>query len=98
MNYVKKTISYNFSTFGSDTFFYSVPLDFNYEKLVTEIGLIIWIGSIFLGLSIYFLYRKLNIKEKSIIVSKKLIFASTLMIVILGLFALIIMFIVSSMP
>ncbi|MDF9478956.1 hypothetical protein P5770_19790 [Bacillus cereus] len=71
---------------------------FNFEILVTEIGLIIWIGSILLGLSIYFLSRKLNIKEKSIIVSKMLILASTLMTVLLGLFALIIMFIVSSMP
>ncbi|HFJ9501365.1 TPA: hypothetical protein ACGW22_005083 [Bacillus paranthracis] len=71
---------------------------FNYEKLVTGIGVIIWISSILLGLSIYFLYHKLNIKEKSIIISGNVVFSSTLMTIILGLFALIIMFTVSTMP
>ncbi|MGA0636209.1 hypothetical protein ACN77G_29995 (plasmid) [Bacillus thuringiensis] len=71
---------------------------FDYEKLETEIGLIIWVGSILLDVLIYHLYRKLITTEKSIVLSKSIVFGTTLMTLLLGIIALIIVFTVSSMP
>ena len=71
---------------------------FDWEKLVTEVGLISWIGSILLGVIIYLVYRKSVITEKGIIVSKRIVFATTSITILLGVFALIIEFITSSMP
>ncbi|MFT0604269.1 hypothetical protein ACMHYP_26025 [Bacillus cereus] len=71
---------------------------FNYEKLETEIGLITWVGSILLGVLIYRSYRKLISTEKSIVLCKSIVFGTTLMTLLLGVFALIIVFTVSSMP
>ena len=72
---------------------------FDWKKLVAEVGLISWIGSIIFGVIIYLLYRKLVITEKGIIlISKRIIFATTLMTILLGVLTLIIEFITSSMP
>ncbi|CRK83409.1 hypothetical protein [Neobacillus massiliamazoniensis] len=71
---------------------------FDWKKLVTETGLIVWVSSILLGVIIYLLYRRLNTAEKSIVVTKRIVFTSTLITVLLGFFALIIEFTVSSMP
>lgn len=70
----------------------------DWEKLITQIGLTFWIGSILLGVIIYLAYRKLNRTGKSILVFKKLVFGSTFLTIFLGVFALIIEFITSSMP
>lgn len=70
---------------------------FDWDKLVSTRGLICWIGSIFFGVLINHLYRKLGNTEKSIIVSIKIVFATTLLTVILGIFALIIEFTIKSM-
>lgn len=71
---------------------------FDWEKLVTKIGLISWIGSILLGVIIYLLYQKLVITEKGIVVNKRIVFRTTIITVLLGVFSLIIEFITSSMP
>lgn len=71
---------------------------FDYEKIATGIGLIVWIGSFLFGTMIYLFYRKFPITERSIIFSKKIVFSSTLMAALLGVFALIIELIVRSMP
>ncbi|RHW39115.1 hypothetical protein D1B31_14260 [Neobacillus notoginsengisoli] len=71
---------------------------FDWEKLMTKVGLISWGGSILLGVIIYLLYRKLVITEKRIVVSKIIVLATTLMTVLLGVFTLIIEFITRSMP
>ncbi|MCU9611942.1 hypothetical protein OEV98_00030 [Caldibacillus lycopersici] len=71
---------------------------FDWQKLVTEVGLISWIGSILFGIIIYLVYRKLVITEIGTLISKRIVFATTLMTIILGFFALIIEFITHSMP
>ena len=71
---------------------------FDWRQLVTEVGLSSWIGSIILGILIYFIYRKFVQSDKLATLSRKLIFSSTLMTIILGIFALVIEFITNSMP
>ncbi|SDM67689.1 hypothetical protein [Sediminibacillus halophilus] len=70
----------------------------DWEKLVTEIGLICWIGSIVLGVIAFLVYRKLNLSDKSIMVIKRVIFSSTLMTIFLGALAIFIELTTSSMP
>lgn len=70
----------------------------DWEKLVTEIGLISWIGSIVLGVVVYIAYRISNHSEKRIIVTKKIVFCSTLMTLFLGMFSIMIEAITNSMP
>lgn len=70
----------------------------DWEKLVTEIGLISWIGSIVLGIVVYIAYRLSNHLEKRIIVTKRIVFCSTLMTLFLGIFAIMIEAITNSMP
>lgn len=38
----------------------------DWKKLATEIGLISWIGSIILGIIVYFAYRKLSYQKKDL--------------------------------
>jgi hypothetical protein len=71
---------------------------FDWKKLVTNYGLIIWIGSTFLGILIYMTYRILKSNTKIFVIAKKAILFSTLMVIILGLIAIIIELITSSMP
>lgn len=71
---------------------------FNWQKLVTKVGLMSWIGSIFCGAIICLLYRNFVITEKVILVSKRMVFATTFITVILAILALLIEFITSSMP
>ncbi|NER44430.1 hypothetical protein G3M54_31300 [Bacillus megaterium NBRC 15308 = ATCC 14581] len=71
---------------------------FDWEKLVTQIGLITWIVSIVLGIVIYLLYLKLSLKDKSNIASKRDILCSTLLTIALAMGALLIEFVTSSMP
>lgn len=70
----------------------------DWGKLVTEIGLISWIGSIIVGIMVYFAYRKLNHSEDRFLVINRIVFSSTLMTIFLGVFAIIIEFITNSMP
>lgn len=71
---------------------------FDWEKLVTQIGLMSWAGSILLGIVVYLAYRKLVSAGKTIMVGKRIIFSSTLITIVLGILALIIESITSSMP
>jgi len=71
---------------------------FDWEKLVTQIGLITWIVSIVLGIVIYLLYLKLSLKDKSNIASKRVVLCSTLLTIALAMGALLIEFVKSSMP
>jgi hypothetical protein len=71
---------------------------FDWRKLVTQVGLISWIGSIILGILVYFAYRKFIINQKFTVVSRKVLFSSTLMTIVLGVLALVIEAITSTMP
>jgi hypothetical protein len=71
---------------------------FDWEKLVTQIGLITWIVSIVFGVVIYFIYLKLALKDKKSIVSKRIVLCSTLLTIVLAMGALLIEFVTSSMP
>lgn len=70
----------------------------DWEKLVTEIGLLSWVGSILLGIIVYFVYWKLNHLEKEVLVTKRIVFSSTLMTVFLSFVTILIEFVTSSMP
>jgi len=69
---------------------------FDWEKLTTDVGLISWIGSIIVGLVIFNINRKSKISDRNL--SSKIVAATTFMTVLLGIFALMIEFITSSMP
>ena len=69
-----------------------------WEKLITEIGLLSWIGSILLGIIVYFVYWKLNYLEKEVLVTKRIVFSSTLMTVFLSFVTILIEFATSLMP
>ncbi|MGD6993863.1 hypothetical protein ACQCUZ_15570 [Sutcliffiella horikoshii] len=69
---------------------------FNWEKLTTDVGLISWIGSIILGLIIFTMNRKSKTSNQKL--SYKIVTATTFMTILLGVFALMIEFITSSMP
>ncbi|MEW4265200.1 hypothetical protein Q0N30_16035 [Priestia megaterium] len=71
---------------------------FDWEKLVTQIGLITWIVSIVLGIVVYFIYLKLSLKDKKSIVNKRIVLCSTLLTIVLAMGALLIEFVTSSMP
>ncbi|MBA2875105.1 hypothetical protein HNR31_001878 [Anoxybacillus caldiproteolyticus] len=71
---------------------------FDWRKLVTQVGLISWIGSIILGTLVYFAYRKFIRNQKFTVISRKVLFSSTLMTIVLGVLALIIEAIARSMP
>ncbi|WP_394542788.1 hypothetical protein [Priestia aryabhattai] len=71
---------------------------FDWEKLVTQIGLITWIVSIILGIVVYFIYLKLSLKDKKSIVNKRIVLCSTLLTIVLAMGALLIEFVTSSMP
>ncbi|WP_404469541.1 hypothetical protein [Sutcliffiella horikoshii] len=69
---------------------------FDWEKLTTEVGLISWIGSIILGVVIFIINRKSKISDRNL--SSKIVDVTTFMTILLGIFALMIEFITSSMP
>jgi hypothetical protein len=71
---------------------------FDWQKLVTQVGLISWIGSIILGILVYFAYRKFIRNQEFTVVSRKVLFSSTLMTIVLGVLALVIEAITSTMP
>jgi len=71
---------------------------FDWEKLVTQVGLITWVISIVLGIFIYFIYLKLSLKDKKSIVNKRIVLCSTLLTIVLAMGALLIEFFTSSMP
>ncbi|MEA3318592.1 MAG: hypothetical protein U9Q88_01100 [Bacillota bacterium] len=69
---------------------------FDWEKLVTEVGLISWISSIIIGVVIIIINRKSMTSDQKL--SKKILATSTFMTILLGVFALVIEVITSSMP
>lgn len=71
---------------------------FDWQQLVTQVGLISWIGSIILGILVYFVYYMFIRSQKFTVVSRRVLFSSTLMIIILGVLALVIESITRSMP
>lgn len=71
---------------------------FDWRKLVTQVGLISWIFSIILGIFVYFAYRKFIKNQKFTVVSRKVLFSSTLMTIVLGVLTLVIEVITRSMP
>lgn len=71
---------------------------FAWRQLITDVGLISWIGSIILGIVLYLIYRIFVKVDKFVTFSKRLIFCTTLMTIILGVFAIAIEIITSSMP
>lgn len=71
---------------------------FDWRKLITDLGLFNWVGSIILGVLVYLIYRKFAEADKLAVFNRRLIFISTLTAIILGVFALAIEFATSSMP
>lgn len=71
---------------------------FDWEKLVTQTGLITWIVSIASGIIIYFIYLKLASKDTKSIVNKRIVLCSTSLTIVLAIGALLIEFVTSSMP
>ncbi|TFB14150.1 hypothetical protein E3U55_14655 [Filobacillus milosensis] len=71
---------------------------FDWRQLVTDVGLIVWVGSIKFGILLYLVFRIYIKTEKITILNQKLIFATTFLTILLAFFALIIEFITSSMP
>ncbi|NLP52515.1 hypothetical protein [Bacillus sp. RO1] len=69
---------------------------FDWEKLVTEVGRISWVGSIIIGIVIVIINRKSMTTDQK--VSKRIVAATTFMTILLGIFALMIELITSSMP
>ncbi|WP_404460656.1 hypothetical protein [Sutcliffiella horikoshii] len=69
---------------------------FDWEKLTTDVSLISWIGSIILGLVIFNINRKSKTSDQKL--SYKIVSVTTFMTILLGIFALMIEFITSSMP
>ncbi|MGD6777993.1 hypothetical protein [Sutcliffiella horikoshii] len=70
---------------------------FDWEKLTTGVGLISWIGSIILGLVVFVIDRKSTTSDQRLF-RKGIVTATTFMTILLGVFALMIEFITSSMP
>jgi hypothetical protein len=72
---------------------------FDWQKLVTGLGLTSWISSMVLGVFFNLLYqRNGNLNAKSLSIFRKMLFTSTLMTVILSLLAIAIEVITHSMP
>lgn len=69
---------------------------FDWEKLTTDVGLISWIGSVILGVIVFIINRKSKTSDQQL--SKKIVAITTFMTILLGVFALMIEFITSSMP
>lgn len=69
---------------------------FDWEKLTTDVGLISWIGSIILGVVIFIINRKSEKFDQKL--SYKVVTATTFITILLGVFAVMIEVITSSMP
>lgn len=63
---------------------------FDWEKLMTEVGLISWMGSIILGVVVFIINRKAITSEKNL--SQKIVSVTTFMTILLGVFVLMIEF------
>jgi hypothetical protein len=70
---------------------------FDWEKLITPIGLAGWGGSIIVGFMVYSFYAARE-RKKSIKLQRHILIGSTMMTVCLAVLALIIEWITSSMP
>lgn len=70
---------------------------FDWEKLLIPTGLISWLGSILIGITVYLTFRKFVRPEKKIRVFKRIVLVSTILTIVLAIFALIIEMINSSM-
>lgn len=71
---------------------------FDWRKLVTQIGVFSWISLIILSIMIYFVYRKLFHNQKFAVIYRRVLFSSTLMIIVLAVLMLVIESITNSMP
>lgn len=71
---------------------------FDWRKLVPQIGVFSWISLIILSIMIYFVYRKLFHNQKFAVIYRRVLFSSTLMIIVLAVLMLVIESITNSMP
>ncbi|TYS52060.1 hypothetical protein [Bacillus infantis] len=70
----------------------------DWERLTTVSGLMLWGAAIVLGLLVSLIYHQLREPEKYIMISKNILFSSTIMTILLAVMALVIELISSSMP
>ncbi|MGD6856559.1 hypothetical protein ACQCVO_15900 [Bacillus infantis] len=70
----------------------------DWERLTTASGLMLWGAAIVLGLLVSLIYHQLREPEKYIMISKNILFSSTIMTILLAVLALVIELISSSMP
>ncbi|WP_028401297.1 hypothetical protein [Ectobacillus panaciterrae] len=68
----------------------------DWQKVVTQTGLIIWGSSILVGILLYLIYRKSN--EKVLSINRKVVFVCTSATILLAVLSLLIEVTVSSMP
>jgi hypothetical protein len=70
----------------------------DWERLTTVPGLVQWGAAIVLGLLVSLIYHQLREPEKYIMISKNILFSSTIMTILLAVLAFVIELISSSMP
>ncbi|MGD6843878.1 hypothetical protein ACQCVH_15305 [Bacillus infantis] len=70
----------------------------DWERLTTVPGLVQWGAAIVLGLLVSLIYHQLREPEKYIMISKNILFSSTIMTILLAVLAFVIEIISSSMP
>ncbi|AEH47866.1 hypothetical protein [Parageobacillus thermoglucosidasius] len=71
---------------------------FDWRRLATKAGLMIWISSVALGILLYFIYSKFAEDGKFSIINRRAVFSSTAITIILAVFAFMIEMITQSMP
>ncbi|MEN8700278.1 hypothetical protein [Bacillus infantis] len=69
----------------------------DWERLTTVPGLVQWGAAIILGLLVTLIYHQLREPEKYIMISKNILFSSTIMTILLAVLAFVIELISSSM-
>ncbi|MCA1038480.1 hypothetical protein LCM00_03065 [Bacillus infantis] len=70
----------------------------DWERLTTVPGLVQWGAAIVLGLLVTLIYHQLREPEKYIMISKNILFSSTIMTILLAVLACVIELISGSMP
>ncbi|CQR46031.1 hypothetical protein BN1058_00275 [Paraliobacillus sp. PM-2] len=71
---------------------------FDWRQLVTQVGMISWMGTIILGILFSLFFRSITVKGRLFQLLRSVLFWTTVITILLGLFALIIEAITSSMP
>ncbi|MFP7487244.1 hypothetical protein SFC65_24105 [Priestia filamentosa] len=69
-----------------------------WERLATKQGIFVWESSIILGVLIFLIYQGRVITEKVVLIIKRTVLGTTLMVTVLAILAFMITFAVDAMP